>query len=104
MPTSGYGPSGPAAGAGGKPTETSIGAPSKLGICAVAVPQKRWPDACTTQFSAAVVFVNTWGMAASATDGASEPAASTAAANSILRILRPLLLETRRRSNHDRSE
>src|SRR3954447_15603760 len=82
----GYGPSGPPSGAGGKATETSSGMPSQVGICAVAVPQKRCPDAWTAQLTGAAVFVNTCGIAAVAVDGANHPAASTAAADSILRI------------------
>src|ERR1700754_1818370 len=50
IPITGYGPSGlPSAGAGGKATLTSSGIPSQLAICAVDVPQNRWPDACTVQ-------------------------------------------------------
>ena len=49
MPITGYGPSAPSAGAGGNATATSSGMPSQLGICAVAVPQNRCPDACTVQ-------------------------------------------------------
>src|SRR5262249_43810079 len=87
MPTTGYGPSGlPSVGAGGNATETSSGIPSQLGIWAVAVPQNRWPDACTTQLTGVAVFVNTWVIAASALAGISDPAAATAATISILRI------------------
>src|SRR3954470_495789 len=87
MPTTGYGPSGePSVGAGGKATETSSGIPSQLRIWAVEAPQKRWPDACTVQLIGVVVFVNTWVIAAFAVDGASAPAATTAATLSILRI------------------
>src|SRR3954467_12820127 len=83
----GYGPSAlPSVGAGGNATETSSGMPSQLGICAVAVPQKRCPEACTAHATGDAVFVNTWGIAAVAVDGAKHPAASTAAADSILRI------------------
>src|SRR4051794_412014 len=85
MPMTGYGPSAlPSVGAGGKATETSSGIPSQLRICAAVVPQKRWPEACTVQLIGVVVFVNTWGIAASAVDGISDPAASTAATVSIL--------------------
>src|SRR3954469_20283740 len=87
MPTTGYGPSAePSVGAGGKATETSSGIPSQDRICAVVVPQKRWPDACTVQLIGVAVFVNTWLIAASAVDGASAPAATTAATLSILRM------------------
>src|SRR5205085_10667229 len=85
MPTTGYGPSGlPSVGAGGNATLTSSGMPSKLGICAVDVPQNRCPDACTAQLTGDAVFVNTCGIAASAVDGTIQPAAAMAAAASIL--------------------
>jgi hypothetical protein len=84
MPITGNGPSPPA----GNATETSSGTPSQLVICAVPVPQKRWPLACTVQVIGVAVFVKTCGMAASAAvDGISEPAAATAA-TSILRMNR----------------
>jgi hypothetical protein len=86
MPITGYGPSAPEAGAGGNATATSSGIPSQLRICAVDVPQNRWPDGCTVQLIGVVVFVKTCGIAAFAADGTSNPAASTAAADSILRI------------------
>src|SRR3954469_8060622 len=101
MPTTGYGPSAlPSLGAGGKATETSSGIPSQLGIWAVAVPQKRRPDGCTAQLTGAAVFVNTWVIAASAVDGASAPAASTAATLSILRMCTAPPPETSRQCNH----
>jgi hypothetical protein len=52
--------------------------PSQLGICAVAVPQKRWPDVCTVQLTGDAVLVNTWGIAASAVDGTTHPTATSA--------------------------
>src|SRR5690349_13173126 len=88
MPTTGYGPSAlPSVGAGGKATETSSGIPSQLEICDGVPVQKRWPEpACTVQLIGLVVFVNTWVIAASAFAGTSDPAATTAATVSILRI------------------
>src|SRR3954463_10233289 len=101
MPTTGYGPSGePSAGAGGNATETSSGIPSQDRICAVEVPQKRWPDGCTAQLIGVVVFVNTCVIAASAVDGASAPPASTAATLSILRMGTAPPPETSRLCNH----
>src|SRR3954447_8916924 len=93
MPITGYGPSGlPSVGAGGNATLTSSGMPSKLGICAVAVPQNRCPEACTTQLTGDAVLVNTCGIAASAVDG-TNPTTTTAAA-SIVRFKVLLLRET----------
>src|SRR3954447_19829462 len=69
IPITGYGPSAPSTGAGGNATETSIGTPSKLGICAVVVPHQRCPDPWTAQLTGDAVFVNTCGIAASAVDG-----------------------------------
>src|SRR4051812_20658976 len=103
MPTSGYGPSAdPSAGAGGKATETSSGIPSQDRIWAVLVPQKRCPEGCTVQLIGVVVLVNTCGIAASAVDGASAPAAASAAAISILRMGTAPPPETRRESHHSR--
>jgi hypothetical protein len=85
----GYGPSGPLDGAGGNATYTSSGTPSQLRIWAVPVPQWRWPEACTVQLIGVSVFVKTWGIAASAVDGTSDPTAATAAAASILRMFSP---------------
>src|SRR4051794_38483646 len=82
MPITGYGPSGPLAGAGGSATETSIGVPSKLGTVAAPVPQKRWPLACTVQATAPPMTLL---IAASAVAGTSNPVAS-ATETSILRI------------------
>ena len=79
MPITGYGPSGAVRRRGRERDETSSGMPSKLGICAVAVPQNRWPEACTVQLTGVAVFVNTCGIAASAVDGTSNPAATAAA-------------------------
>src|SRR4051794_6665015 len=101
MPTAGYGPSGePSAGAGGKATDTSSGIPSQDRIWAVEVPQKRWPDGCSVQLIGVAVFVKTWVIAASAVDGASAPAASTAATLSILRMSTAPPPETSRLCNH----
>src|SRR3954462_6540193 len=81
MPITGYAPSGlPSVGAGGKATLTSSGMPSQLAICAVDVPQNRWPPDCTPQLTGVAVLVNTCGMAASAVDG-TRPATTTAAAS-----------------------
>src|SRR3954453_23437160 len=81
-PLTGYGLSGPLAGAGGNATETSIGVPSKLATVAAPVPQKRWPLACTAQATAPPMTLS---IAASAVAGTSNPAAS-ATETSILRI------------------
>ena len=72
---SGYGPSGPLTGSGGKATRTSIGTPSKVftvlravppGLPAIVWSQRRTPLPCTAHGIGAGVAVNTLVIAASA--------------------------------------
>src|SRR5215212_883268 len=65
---SGYGPSGPEAGSGGKATRTSIGTPSNAGTVLRAVPpglpaivwsQRRTPVPCTAHGIGAAVLLKT---------------------------------------------
>src|SRR4051812_4879871 len=94
---SGYGPSGPLGGSGGKATRTSIGTVSKLLIVLRAVPpglpamvwsHRRTPLPCTAREFGAGVAVKTLVMAASA-EGANTKKVRPASAATVQRAAEP---------------